>query len=171
MSLNDFEEKFTTIFLIDAIRPAKILLLKRSADKKIAPNLYTGTGGKIELGENQLEGARRELKEETGLEVPIQEFGRVVINKDKKILCQFFGLYDSENLPDCTEGTLEWVLVDDLDSKNIIPTAKIFLNAWAKRAWQTGTPFTMNVVRADAKDINSPIYSIDIVDGLDISML
>jgi len=62
--LNRFEKRYTTIFLADSLSPSSLILLKRRTDTDVAPNLYTGLGGKIELGEDQLAGAVRELKEE-----------------------------------------------------------------------------------------------------------
>ncbi|MBL8118637.1 MAG: NUDIX domain-containing protein, partial [Anaerolineae bacterium] len=46
-----------------------VLLMKRSPHKKIFPNRYNGVGGHIERNEDPLSSARREILEETGLEV------------------------------------------------------------------------------------------------------
>lgn len=45
----------------------KLLLLKRSADKKVDPNMYAGIGGKVEPHEDFYSALLREIKEETGL--------------------------------------------------------------------------------------------------------
>jgi mutator protein MutT len=46
---------------------------QRKADKKTFPNLFgLGAGGKIEDGEEPLEGAKRELREETGLKTDVR---------------------------------------------------------------------------------------------------
>ena len=57
MELHNLKEKFTVIFLGDSTQPTKLVLLKRSADRKFAPNLYSGLGGKI--------GDQEEFKDET----------------------------------------------------------------------------------------------------------
>ncbi len=56
----------TLIFLRDG---DKVLALKRSFQKKIHPNKWSGFGGKVEPGEELFASARRELLEETGLTV------------------------------------------------------------------------------------------------------
>ncbi len=164
--LEEFEEKMTTIFLTDAIPARRILLLKRAADKKFAPNLYTGTGGKIEPGEDQYVGAKRELFEETGLSTALTEFGRIVINGKKRILFQFHGIYNSNLIPNCPEGVLEWVPVDKIFELPIIPTAKSFLEEWQKRGWNTDKPFTIYIQREDMNNPFTKVYSSEIIEGL-----
>jgi 8-oxo-dGTP diphosphatase len=46
----------------------RVLLLQGFPFKKIWPNLWNGLGGHVERNETVLEAARRELKEESGLE-------------------------------------------------------------------------------------------------------
>ncbi len=55
--------------LVFAMRQDAVLLIKGAPDKKIWPNLYNGVGGHIEQGEDPLSAARREFREETGLEL------------------------------------------------------------------------------------------------------
>ena len=55
--------------LIFITRDDAVLLLKGSPTKRLWPGLYNGVGGHIEKGEGVLSAARRELKEETGLDV------------------------------------------------------------------------------------------------------
>ena len=47
----------------------KYLMLHRSPDKKIMPNVWMAPGGKREFNEGLFECARREIKEETGLAI------------------------------------------------------------------------------------------------------
>src|SRR5215475_12037744 len=46
-----------------------LLLMKRVPHKRVFPNRYNGVGGHIERDEDPLTSARREIKEETGLDV------------------------------------------------------------------------------------------------------
>jgi mutator protein MutT len=47
----------------------RFLLVRRAEDDDIFPGKWQNPGGKVELGERLEEAARRELQEETGLEV------------------------------------------------------------------------------------------------------
>ena len=55
--------------LIFVMRGEQVLLLKGAAHKRLWANLYNGIGGHIERGEDALSAARRELAEESGLQV------------------------------------------------------------------------------------------------------
>lgn len=50
-------------------RNNKLLLTLRSPDKELLPNLWENTSGSVISGETSLAAARRELREETGIEV------------------------------------------------------------------------------------------------------
>lgn len=47
----------------------KYLMLHRNKNKKIMPDVWMAPGGKREFNEGLFEAARREIKEETGLEI------------------------------------------------------------------------------------------------------
>jgi len=47
----------------------KWLFVKRSPNKRVDPNKLNGTGGRLEPGENYVQAAIRETKEETGYSV------------------------------------------------------------------------------------------------------
>ncbi|MEK7533716.1 MAG: NUDIX domain-containing protein [Patescibacteria group bacterium] len=50
-------------------KDGKYLMLHRSKNKKIMPDVWMAPGGKREFNESLFEAARREIKEETGLEI------------------------------------------------------------------------------------------------------
>ena len=104
-----------------------ILLLKGSATKRLWANKYNGIGGHIEPGENPQQSARRELLEETGLEVEHLVLRAVIhITMPQPpgvMLFVFVGEALTTSLLSSPEGTPEWVpkteildleLVDDL---------------------------------------------------------
>jgi 8-oxo-dGTP diphosphatase len=104
-----------------------VLLLKRAAHKRVFPNRYNGIGGHLERDEDPLNGALREIYEETGLAVHGVRFRGVYhIDAGQEVgivLFVFTAVADSRDFTDSDEGTLEWVpiaevnhlpLVDDL---------------------------------------------------------
>ncbi|MBU1148525.1 NUDIX hydrolase [Patescibacteria group bacterium] len=71
------------------VRNGKVLLVQRSADEKIYPNLWELPSGKKEIGENCQECLIREMKEEIGIDVyidqPISIFDYVIEKDETKI--------------------------------------------------------------------------------------
>ena len=61
--------------LVYVVQDKKVLLAKKV--KKINAGRYTGYGGKIEKGETELDTAKRELKQESGLTVDIESLEKV----------------------------------------------------------------------------------------------
>ncbi|HEX8965179.1 MAG TPA: NUDIX domain-containing protein [Patescibacteria group bacterium] len=59
----------------------KYLMLKRNKNAKVDANRLNGIGGKLEIGENYLDAAIRETKEETGYEVSLNDIQFVGIIK------------------------------------------------------------------------------------------
>ncbi len=51
------------------IREGKLLLVKRRSNDVQTPSIWEIPGGRLELGENPFEGLKREVKEETNLDV------------------------------------------------------------------------------------------------------
>lgn len=69
MSNLDIYTNYKTVLSVNALifSERKLLLLKRSADKKVDPNMYAGIGGKVEPHEDFYSALLREIKEETGI--------------------------------------------------------------------------------------------------------
>jgi len=105
----------TLIFLT---RGDAVLLLKGDSDKTIWADKYNGVGGHIEKGEGVQQAARRELKEETGLQhQALRLVGTVTIDtgQDPGIgLYVFTGEFQGGELKPSGEGQLTWVSRDDL---------------------------------------------------------
>ncbi len=114
----------TLIFLT---RGDLVLLLKGAPDKRLWANRFNGIGGHVEAGEGLLSAARRELREETGLN-PEELYlcGTIVIDTGENPGIGIFVYRGECTTPDFTEsaeGSLRWVprhqvfdlpLVDDL---------------------------------------------------------
>ena len=99
------------------------LFLHRAADKKTDPNRLNGIGGKLEHGENYLEAAIRETKEETGYIVTpedVQLSGVVRLQggyPEDWIMC-FFKIHVADRtVPigmNTVDGTLMWIHKDEV---------------------------------------------------------
>lgn len=90
-----------------------VLLMRRGAHKRIFPNRYNGVGGHIERDEDPLTSARREIREETGLDVHDVRL-RAVYNIDANessgiVLFVFTAIADKRAVTANDEGTLHWV--------------------------------------------------------------
>ncbi|MGQ9849239.1 MAG: NUDIX hydrolase [Aggregatilineaceae bacterium] len=90
-----------------------VLLLKRSAHKRVYPGLYNGVGGHLERDEDPLSGAVREIQEETGLDVTNVRL-RGIIHVDAGepngiVVFVFSAEAVSRDFVNTDEGTLEWV--------------------------------------------------------------
>jgi 8-oxo-dGTP diphosphatase len=53
------------------VHEGKFLLMKRADNDTFLPGVWEIPGGKLEFGENPLDGAKREIKEEAGLDIEL----------------------------------------------------------------------------------------------------
>jgi 8-oxo-dGTP diphosphatase len=90
-----------------------VLLLKGAPTKKIWPNRYNGLGGHIERGESPAAAARREVREEAGLEVDdLRLRGVILIDAGQPTgigLYVYVGWARTRAVVASPEGSLEWV--------------------------------------------------------------
>lgn len=108
-----------------------LLLLKHAATKRVFPNRYNGVGGHIERDEDPLTGARREIKEETGLDVRDVRL-RAVYNIDAGaetgiIVFVFTAVSDSREVVEDREGSLHWVAQRDLYTFDLVEDLPVLL--------------------------------------------
>ena len=80
----------------------KVLLIKGAPHKRLWANKYNGVGGHIERGEDVFSSARREVREETGLDLPsLALCGTVIVDTGENVgigIFIFRGEYQGGNL-------------------------------------------------------------------------
>jgi len=124
----------TLIFLLN---DDDVLLIKRSPGARLFPGLYNGLGGHVERGEDVLSAARRELREESGLEVEHLML-RAVIHVDEAphqpaapgaIVFVFVGHTERCQVHPSGEGELVWVPVRRVGELEVVPDLVPLLRA------------------------------------------
>ena len=97
-----------------------MLLIKRSANRRIFPGRYNGVGGHMERGEDPFTCAVREIKEETGLtvqpgDVRLRGVSHIDAGGTSGIVLFIFTIAvksQAGTLDECHEGTLHWIPID-----------------------------------------------------------
>jgi 8-oxo-dGTP diphosphatase len=112
-------------------RGDSVLLLKGAEHKVHWANLYNGLGGHIERGEDILTSARRELFEESGLEVhDLWLCGVILVDAGERSgvgVFVFRGESLSGNIHETNEGKLEWVKIDHVMELPLVEDLSILL--------------------------------------------
>jgi 8-oxo-dGTP pyrophosphatase MutT (NUDIX family) len=112
-------------------KDGQYLLLKRSPQKRFAPNVIHPIGGKADLGENPFLAAQRELLEEVGIKVKNMRLEAVLLeiipHKDLPynwLIFHFSGDYDSGELLATEEGEFVWFKPEEIISQPLFPSVR-----------------------------------------------
>lgn len=110
----------------------KLLLVEFSKEKGEMQGFYNAPGGHLEANEGIIECARKEILEETGLELEDIKFKGVVhiSNFFGKNVMAFITLSETNQIEviESSEGKLHWVNIDKIDELNAFEDIKIILN-------------------------------------------
>jgi 8-oxo-dGTP diphosphatase len=127
------------IFLTQA---NQVLLIKGAPEKKLWAGLYNGLGGHIERGEDVISSARRELREEAGIQAAsLWLCGVITIDTGQASGIAVFVLRGESlvgQLRSSAEGDLEWVAMDQIDHLPVVEDLPMLLKRVL--AMQPGDP-------------------------------
>lgn len=114
----------------------RILVVRRADDDEYMPGLWDMPGGKLELGETPEGGLRREVKEETNVEVEVGDIDFVFTDLKEAPDIQYFMLifeckYISGDVVLNPEEHVDhrWVTMDELKEMS----AMHFVRGWLQR--------------------------------------
>jgi len=127
----------------------KYLLMKRSPNKKYAPNKIHPFGGKMDKDENPYVGAVREIREEVGIEIENLKLEAMVLelSPDKNIeadwmIFHFSADYKSGEVITSEEGEVVYLTPEEIKKAELFPSVKTIIDHILNP--NDGTVFTTN---------------------------
>lgn len=142
------------VTLTFVLHDAAVLLLQHPMSHDRFPGDWNGIGGHVESGEDIRASARRELREEAGIEVADLELRGVVHESGlvghAHVLFVFVGTAESREFSSPEGLVLGWQPVDTLDTLSLVHDVEVLL----RRALAAKEPFFVTEVYA-GKDIVS----------------
>ncbi len=123
--------KNTTLCYIE--KDGKYLMIHRiKKQNDINKDKWVGVGGKFESGESPFDCARREIFEETGVQVRNLNYRGLVTFVSDEYGTEYMHLFTASGIDgkinyDCEEGKLEWIDKKELVNLSIWEGDKIFL--------------------------------------------
>lgn len=114
------------------LRAGHYLLLRRSVQKTFAPGVVHPIGGKLELNENPLRGAQRELCEEAGVEGKNFRLRAVLLELKPHpehmphnwLIFHFVADYDRGEFKPTEEGEFIWLTPEEVGEQQLFPSVR-----------------------------------------------
>jgi 8-oxo-dGTP diphosphatase len=141
MTENNYLQDLGTVVLgteTSVVHDGKVLMHKRSKNKKRFPGWWVGPGGHIDENEDALTAAIREVKEETGVKIKTDDIKLKAVSfhyhldhKELYILYYFRATIPSKQkvTKETNEGLAQWIAINKLlKMKNVFPPAKYYFN-------------------------------------------
>lgn len=115
-------DKFRLAVKAFIVNNKKLLVLKRASNDVQKPDIWEIPGGRLELGEDPFKGIKREVKEETGLDIEVQHplSIRHFTRDDDQIITMliFLGKSANNNIVLTKEhSAFDWVPLDNCKEK------------------------------------------------------
>ena len=124
---------------------AYLMLHRTKKENDQSHEKWLGVGGKFEDGESPEECMLREVREETGLVLKKYRFRGIVTFVSDEWETEYMHLFTATEyegtIGECAEGTLKWVLKEDVPSLNLWEGDKLFL----KRLNESAQFFSLKV--------------------------
>ena len=122
--------KNTTLCYIEN-NGAYLMLHRTKKENDINKDKWLGIGGRFEWGETPYECAKREIKEETGLDATNLKYRGIVTFVSDEYPTEYMHLFTATEftgtmLTDCNEGDLCWVKKEDVYKLPIWEGDKVF---------------------------------------------
>ncbi len=133
-------------------RGDEVLLIKGAPHKRLWANKYNGVGGHIERGEDVLTAARREVREETGLDIQsLSLCGTVTVDTGDAVgiaIFVFRGEYRGGQIIPSHEGELAWISLDQLEKHPLVEDIPVLLRK-VREQNGTGAVFSAHYAYTD----------------------
>lgn len=107
------------------------LVLKRSPEKKYAPNVIHPFDGKVDLNENPFIAAQREVLEEVGIKVKNMRLEAVILEispqpgmPENWLVFHFSADYDSGEVITTNEGEFVYLTPEELKNSSLFPSVR-----------------------------------------------